>query len=165
MSDLSEIGAPESELDLKYLGETIGLKLFLRSPDDPAIRTAMRRIEGRMTRLYARKLVSQTKERDEKSPAPDAALEDDSSDIEWGELNYQQREARALAAVTGWEWGKDAQGEDATWRKERPEFDAKILAEMIEAAKVDIVTQIDAHLNSVALSQKKSKTPSRKRSG
>lgn len=163
--DLHEIGAPESELDLKYLGDEIGLKLHLRSPDDPAIRKAMRRIEGRMTRIFARRMTAQTKGEAGALPDPASTLDDDSADAEWGELTYEQREARALAAVTGWTWGKSAQGTDASWKGEKPAYDVAILRDMIDAAKVDIVGQVDAHLNSVALAQKKPKTPSQKRSG
>lgn len=164
MSDLSEIGAPESELELKYNGRKIGWKLFLRSPDDPVIRKAKRRIEGRMTRIYARKLVAQSKEGGE-TPSPDAPLDDDSGDAEWGELNYQEREARAVAAVSGWEWTEDEEGDQGCWKGEQPDFDAKLLEEIIDVSRVDIVSQIDAHLSAVALSEKKSQTPSTKQSG
>lgn len=152
------IGAPESDLDLTFNGEAIGLTLHLLSPDDPAIRKAVRRIEGRITRLYARRLVAQSKD------DPEAPLDDDSADAEWGELTYQEREARALASVTGWTWGRDA-----SWKGEQPAFSTAMLREMIEAARVDIVAQIDAHLRKVAIEQraaeKKPKAPSRKRSG
>lgn len=165
MSDLSEIGAPESELDLKYAGDNVGLKLFLRSPDDPVVRKAARRIEGRMTRLYARKLVSQSKTSDDTGPDPEAPLSDDTADEEFGEMNYLQRESRALAAVNGWEWGEGADGKPATWRQDQPAFDPAVLKDMIDASRIEIVGQIDAHLNMVAMAQKKPKTPSQKQSG
>ncbi len=165
MTDLSALGAPESELDLKYLGDKIGLKLFLLSPDDPAIRKAMRSIEGKMTRLYARSLVAQTKTGADGDADPELPLDDDSTDAAWGDLTYQQREARALAAVKDWEWGKNHEGEAASWKGETPAYDCLVLRDMIDASKVDIVSQIDAHLSGVAMAQKKPKTPSQKQSG
>lgn len=166
MPDIMEVGAPESELDLKYNGRKIGLKLFLRSPDAPEIRKAMRRVEGRMTRIYARKLVAQTKEGEGQADLDaEAPLSDDSADAEWGELNYQQRETRAVAAVSGWAWVKDEGGKVGSWNKERPDFDQRLLEDLIDVSRVDIVAQIDAHLSALVLAEKKSQKPSQKRSG
>lgn len=169
MSDLLECGLPESELELMHNGKRVGLKLFLRSPDDPAVRKARRLMEGRMTRIYARRLVAQTKTVDpsegEANVDPTAPLADDSGDEEWGDMGYQGREATVKAAVKGWEWTKDDKGELGCWRKERPDYDVLILGDMIDASPCDIVAQVDAHLTAQALAEKKSKERSPKQSG
>lgn len=100
MADLSKIKAHEITLDIVHpkTKQPIGVTVSLRSLDDDELKKVNRRINNERMQLSQRgKFV----------------------DAEREEMNNR---TVLFAAVTGWHWGKDHDGDDANFHGSKPEF-------------------------------------------
>jgi hypothetical protein len=100
MADLSKVIPSQVMLDIKYPGTTrsTGVTVELMSLDDERMRKLKRSLIDRRQKLEARGKVFSADE-----------LETNGSEV-------------AFAAIVGWSWGKDEDGDEATFQGEKPEL-------------------------------------------
>lgn len=102
MADLSTLKPAQGvELRIKHPATEafVGVRIFTISPQDPKMRSIRRMITDQRIKLEAKGKYFKAE------------------DLEQNQRNF------LFAAMTGWDWGKDDNGEEATFEGGKPDFD------------------------------------------
>lgn len=110
MADIGNITSSDRTIDILHPGtkEPLGIKVSLMHIDDTRLKRLKRKITDERLRLESR------------------GKNFKAEDIEENKNNI------LFSAMTGWEWGKDADGEQNKFRDEVPEFNRKNVVTVLD---------------------------------
>lgn len=110
MADIGNIASSERTIDILHPGtkEPLGITVSLMHIDDPRLKKLKRRITDERLRLEQRGKAFKAE------------------DIEENKNNL------LFSAMTDWHWGKDADGDQNTFRGEVPEFNRRNVVDVLD---------------------------------
>lgn len=110
MADIGNITSSDRTIEILHPGtkEPLGITVTIMHIDDPRMKKLKRRITDERLRLEQRGKVFKAEE-----------IEENKNNL-------------LFSAMTGWDWGKDADGEQNTFRGEVPEFNRKNVVAVLD---------------------------------